>query len=79
MYKTNGLNFIRFDGFFSWVLGWRLDNDFFDDALAPGKFFLALLVFQYSLVALGKSYRHFVVPPEALWRRPPVALGFPWI
>ena len=56
MYKTNGLNFIRFDGFFSWVLGWRLDNDFFDDALAPDKFFLALLVFQYSLVAWWKSY-----------------------
>ena len=77
--KTNGLNFIRSDGVFSWVLGWLLGNEFFDDVLAPGKFFLALLVFHCIFVAWWKFCRCFVVPPEALWRWLSVVLGFPWI
>jgi hypothetical protein len=76
VHKRNGLNFMRFDEFFSWVLGWLLDSEFVVDALAPGKFFSVLLVYQCSLVAWWKFYRRIVVPLEALWRWPSVALGF---
>jgi hypothetical protein len=69
---------MRFDEFFSWVLGWVFGSEFVVVVPVLGKFFSGLLVFQCSLVAWWKFYRRVVAPLEVAFRGIGVFINVVW-